>query len=305
MDWGEGLGRRLAEAVELLRSIDGISGLILGGKEEPDGVWPLSDVDIVIVYADDVRAAATAELERRCGAIADFWGWAGVSGSFDLGALAFTESEAAAVVEAGSAGLAARVTDPRWFFAMDAAYGGRVELGRRGVVVELSEMLTSARFAADVVAARLGSWREMATEALTDHDTLTAAEAMIDLCTEHWGTRSGAVSRRWTAFESLAGRHGRPHVAEIILASRGARVDDAAARLADAPWWLRRRIDAALAARLAVGEDVTPAQTARDQLVGFAHLWRRRGLPPQPWTEPVDVDASAVAGELTTLLRAY
>jgi hypothetical protein len=305
VDWGEGLGRRLAEAVELLRSIDGISGLILGGKEEPDGVWPLSDVDIVIVYADDVRAAATAELERRRGAIADFWGWAGVSGSFDLGALAFTESEAAAVVEAGSAGLAARVTDPRWFFAMDAAYGGRVELGRRGVVVELSEMLTSARFAADVVAARLGRWREMATEALTDHDTLTAAEAMIDLCTEHWGTRSGAVSRRWTAFESLAGRHGRPHVAEIILASRGARVDDAAARLADAPWWLRRRIDAALAARLAVGEDVTPAQNARDQLVGFAHLWRRRGLPPQPWTEPVDVDASAVAGELTTLLRAY
>ena len=82
-------------------------------------------------------------------------------------------------------------------------------------------------------------------------------------------------------------------------------MDDAAPRLAVAPWWLHRRIDAALAARLSAGEDVTPAQNARDQLVGFAHLWRRRGLPPQPWTESIDVDASAVTGELATLLRAY
>ena len=123
-------------------------------------------------------------------------------------------------MEAGSAGLAARVADPRWFHAMDRAYGGRVELGRRAVVAELSELFTSARFAADVVAARVRRWREMATEALAGLDTVTAAEAMIDLCTEHWGGRSGPPSRRWTSFEAFADRHGRPHVAEIVLASR-------------------------------------------------------------------------------------
>jgi hypothetical protein len=254
---------------------------------------------MIIVYADGAREAAAAELARRRDAIDDFWGWA------DLGALAFTESEAATAVDAGSAGLVARVADSRWFSAMDRAYGGRVELGRRAVVAELSQLFTSARFADDVVAARLGRWRQMATEALARSDTVDAAEAMIDLCTERWGGRSGAPSRRWTSFETFAGELGRGHVAEIILASRGARVDDALPRLAVAPWWLHRRIDSALAARRSVGEPVTPEQNARDQLVAFAHLWCRRGLPPQPWTEPVDVDTTAAAGELATLLRAY
>jgi hypothetical protein len=305
VDWRDTLGRRLAEAVGLLGSIEGVTGVIVGGGVDRDEVWPLSDVDVVIVYDDDVRDAAAAELARRRAGIDDFWGWAGVSGSLDLGALWFTESEAASVVEAGSAGLVARMADPRWFQAMDTAYGGRVDLGRREVVAELSELFTSARFAADVVGARIARWKEMATEAVAALDTVAAAEAMIDLCTEHWGGRTGSPSRRWTSFEAFAGRHGRRHVAEIILASRGARVDDAAPRLAVAPWWLRHRIDAALTARRSVGEDVTPEQNARDQIVAFAHLWRRRGLPPQPWTEPAKVDAVAAAGDLSTLLRAY
>jgi hypothetical protein len=307
VEWRDTLGRRLAETVELIGSIDGVSGLILGGGEnaDQDEAWPLSDVDLVIVYADEVRDLAAAELNRRRGAMEDFWGWAGVSGSLELGALWFTESEAASVVEAGSAGLAARVADPRWFNAMDRAYEGRVVLGRRAVVAELSELFTSARFAADVVAARVRHWRDTVIDALAGLETVAAAEAMVDLCTEHWGGRVAPPSRRWTSFEALADRHGRRHVAEIVLASGGARVDDAAPRLAVAPWWLHRRIDAALVARLSGGEDVTPEQNARDQIVAFAQLWRRRGLPPQPWTEPAPLDPRAAAGDLTTLLRAY
>lgn len=299
------LDQRLGEAVELLASIEGVRGLILSGVDDRGETWPLSNVDLTIVYSDGARAAAAAELDRRRALIEDFWGWCGVAGSLDLGTLWFTESEAATVVEAGSAGLVARVAEPRWFQAMDRAYGGRVELGRGEVVAELSELFTSARFATDVVSARVERWRGTAAAALAGGDTLTAAEAMIDLCTERWGGRSDSLSRRWTRFEAFARERGRPHVAEIILASRGARVDDAVPRLAAVPWWLRHRIDAAYAARRSVGEDVTADQNARDQLVAFAGLWSRRGLPPQPWTQPAEVDVTAASAELATLLRAY
>jgi hypothetical protein len=297
----QALGRRLAEAVGLLGSIDGVSGLILGGGVGRDEAWPLSDVDIVVVYADGARDAAVAELERRRARIEDFWGWCGVSGSLDLGALWFTESEAAAAVATGPAGLAARTGEERWFHAMDRAYRGRVELGRQPVVAELSALLTSARFAPEVVAARVGRWADRATAALAAGDVATAAEALLDLSTERWGGRSGAYGRRWSRFEAFASRHGHADVAETILAGGGARVGDVAPRLAAAPWWLRHRSAAALAARLAVGERVTPEQNARDQLVAFAHLWGRRGLPPQPWTEPTPPPTDAV-GRLRELL---
>jgi hypothetical protein len=48
--------------------------------------------------------------------------------------------------------------------------------------------------------------------------------------------------------------------------------------------WLKERIDLALAARRLVGEHVTPAENARDQLLAFAtHVVRRRPDLVGPW----------------------
>src|SRR5262245_30692907 len=102
--------QRVAEAVALLGDINGVSGLILGGNAGP-GEWPLSDVDIILVYEDAVRDEAAAQVEQRRGQIEDFWGWCGVSGSLDLGSLWVTESEARQVVRAGAAGLADKVAE--------------------------------------------------------------------------------------------------------------------------------------------------------------------------------------------------
>jgi hypothetical protein len=57
------------------------------------------------------------------------------------------------------------------------------------------------------------------------------------------------------------------------------------ARRADlAPAWLRERIDLAAGARRLIGEDVTPAQNARDQLLAFAtHVARHRPDQAGPW----------------------
>src|SRR5262245_56370542 len=146
--------QRVAEAVALLGEINGVSGLILGGNAGP-GEWPLSDVDIIVVYEDAVQAEAAAQIERRRGQIEDFWGWCGVSGSLDLGTSWVTESEARQVVAAGAAGLAGKVGEPRWFHAMDCAFRGRILLGLEPVVADLLALITAARFSYPVVDARV------------------------------------------------------------------------------------------------------------------------------------------------------
>lgn len=296
------LAQRVDEAASLLGSIPGVTGLILGGSVGRGEPWPLSDVDMIVVYADVAVASAPAELERRRSLIEDFWGWCGVSGSLDLGSLWFTESEASAVVAAGVDGLIARVGEFRWFHAMDKAYGGRVLLSEAPVVMELGELLTEARFTPSLVAARVAQWAAVASSALLAGDAVAAAEAMIDWSTERWGGRCASFGRRWTRYEAYAARRGFADLAARIVACRGAGVADVAARVEVAPWWLRHRIEVALSARQEVGEEVTAAQNARDHLVAFAQLWQRRGLPAQPWTQPVPSRIPDPVATLTALL---
>jgi hypothetical protein len=71
-----------------------------------------------------------------------------------------------------------------------------------------------------------------------------------------------------------------------------------------APWWLRHRIAAALAARRHAGEAVTPQQNARDQLIAFSRRWHHRGLPAQPWSQPVASTLPDPVAELTSILGA-
>jgi hypothetical protein len=121
--------------------------------------------------------------------------------------------------------------------------------------------------------------------------------------TERWGERSGSFGRRWSRFERLARRRDAVPLAGRLLAIGGARPRDVRPRLAVAPWWLHRRISTALAARRMVGEPVTSEENARDQLLAFAHLWRRRDMPAQLWSDPrIRPDLAAALDDLEALL---
>jgi hypothetical protein len=183
--------------------------------------------------------------------------------------------------------------------------------------VAFAALLTEARFRPEVVQARLASWRADAASALaTARERLVcgdrpgtalaltlAVEPAIEVVTERWGERSGSLGRRWSRFERLARRHDAVALAGRLLALGGARPRDARPRLAVAPWWLHRRISIALAARRLVGEPVSAEENARDQLLAFAHLWRRREMPAQLWSEPrVRPDLASALDDLDALL---
>jgi hypothetical protein len=168
-----------------------------------------------------------------------------------------------------------------------------------------------------VVHARIAHWRADASTAVATArarldvgDRLGAAvlltqavESTMEVVTESWGERSASLGRRWSRFERLARRRDAVTLAGRLLGIGGARPRDVRPRLAVAPWWLHRRISTALAARRLVGEPVSAEENARDQLLAFAHLWRRRELPAQLWSDPrVRPDLAAALDDLEALL---
>ena len=74
------------------------------------------------------------------------------------------------------------------------------------------------------------------------------------------------MGREWTVWEQIAGNHGATAIAVDLARLAGADIGDARVRAAEAPIWLAERIRLSYEARLLVGEAVSEAENARDQL---------------------------------------
>jgi hypothetical protein len=115
---------------------------------------------------------------------------------------------------------------------------------------------------------------------------------------EGWGEPEGSMGRVGTRFERMAEHHGAAALAARITDLCDASPAAVAHRVELTPVWLKERIDLALAARRLVGEQVTPEQNARDQLLAFAtHVVRRRPDLAGPWVggTPIPVLDEAMA----------
>ena len=98
---------------------------------------------------------------------------------------------------------------------------------------------------------------------------------------ERWGERLGSLGREWTQWLRLAERHGDGAAARRIARLVDARAEDAIEKAEAAPIWLQERIALAHAGRRAVGEEVSEAENARDQLAAFEIIVPRRF--DSPW----------------------
>ncbi|MBO0687191.1 MAG: nucleotidyltransferase domain-containing protein, partial [Candidatus Dormibacteraeota bacterium] len=69
------------------------------------------------------------------------------------------------------------------------------------------------------------------------------------------------------------------------------------------PAWLRRRIERARAARQLVGEEVSEAENARDQIVAFSTWFGRHAEMAASWAEPPRLpDLPTALDQLESLL---
>jgi hypothetical protein len=130
-----------------------------------------------------------------------------------------------------------------------------------------------------------------------------AARALRLVLIEGWGERLGSMGREWTRFERMAAQHGALDLAARLADLAGADVQEAVARARLAPAWLKERIDLAYQARREVGEPVTDAENARDQLAAFAvHVTRRRPEPWDPWVGAPDPNLDEKLADLQRLM---
>jgi hypothetical protein len=315
--WRQLLDERLREAVTLLGRIPGVHGFIVAGSLGRAEPWPMSDIDLVPIYAcaETAVAEAAAALEQRRAELVDWWAASGRAQTLDVGWLAFTTAEIREVLDAGPAQAAARMADRRWFHGLDKAYGGHAASPGDELGSAFAAWITAMRFHPDVVAARISAWRRQAEQALVEAASLQlsdpatstylmreSARALRLGLIEQWGERLGSMGREWTRFERMADRHDQRSLAARIASVAGADAAAAAQRARLAPHWLQERIDLCYAARTAIGDTVSQDENARDQLAAFTiHVVRHRPDLDGPWTGTPDNNLSAHLAELRQL----
>ncbi|MBM2622370.1 nucleotidyltransferase domain-containing protein [Actinoplanes sp. LDG1-06] len=310
--WRQLIEERLQEAVTVLGQVPGVRGFLVGGSLGRGEPWPMSDIDLLPVYDDP---AADDAVRRGQLELVDWWTGSGRAQSLDLSWLSWTAGEIRTAMAAGPEALAVTIrTDPRWFHGIDKAYGGRGSDPGDELVVAFAAWIADVRFHPAVVAARIGMWRDQARAAAnaafeaTSPVTATlqlreSARALRMMLLESWGERLGSMGREWTRFERMAAEHGESRLAARIAVLAGADTATASRRAGTAPLWLRERITLCWQARQAVGEPVTEAQNARDQLVAYmVHVTRHRPDLDGPWTGTPDPDLAALLPDLRSAI---
>jgi predicted nucleotidyltransferase len=219
--WRQLLDERLHEAITVLGWIPGVQGFIVAGSLGRGEPWPMSDIDLLPIYAASADAAAT--VEHRRAELVDWWAASGRAQTLDVGWLAFTTSEIGDVMSAGPSEASARMADKRWFHGLDKAYGGHAASAADELGSAFAAWITAMRFHPAVVTARISTWRRQATQTLAEADNVHADESRESyLPAARIGSRAAPGRRR--AVEAAAQR----------------------ARLA--PHWLEERIDLRYAA---------------------------------------------------------
>ncbi len=287
---------RLEEAVSALSRLPGVAGLVLGGSVARGEHWPLSDIDIIPIWEPGrIDDAAMAVEQAR---LVDWWAASGRAQTLDVSWIRFDTAEVRRALDSEPAQAASLMSEPRWLHGIDKIYGGRGLADPQGLAEAFAAWATDARFEPEVRGARLQIALQAAERAAQaaqvahrEHDpagaTLAvrtgAREARLALL-EHWGERLGSMGREWTLFERIAARHGGSNWSAPLAALAGADLESTAARAALVPIWLAERIRLAFEARCLTGEQVSDAESRRDQMAAFAvHVSRRRGPPWPDW----------------------
>src|SRR5690242_1864803 len=91
--WETTLDHRVAEALDTFRTFDGLHGLIVAGSVGRGEPWPLSDLDLLPIYADDALDSAPVEIDRRRRLLLARWIEEGWWTGLDIGRLRFTRRE--------------------------------------------------------------------------------------------------------------------------------------------------------------------------------------------------------------------
>lgn len=297
--WPRIMADRITEATTRIGGIRGVEGLILAGSNGTGCPWPLSDIDLIPIYADDKQTSAIAQVEQTRLALLDAWSAKGWRTGVDVGRLRFTVQELETVFAAADPDPLPLLADERWYHSIDKAYGGRALIDSHGYAARLVTWLTTHRFTPSVVTLRLErslseacASLELVDNYLSRGDRAGAFAALLKSIAwyqihlmERWGERDNSLGRFGTRFEWAAHVHGSGPIRDELNALSSLAPERVSVRLGHAPSWVRERRDRSLKARRHIGESVTALQNNRDVLrVSTMYELRKVTAPPyQAW----------------------
>ena len=279
-DWRTIMAGRIDHATTRLAAIPGVRGLILAGSNGLGQPWPLSDIDVIPIYADDLASTAIDQVERLRDAILEEWSPHGWRTGLDIGRLHFRSGEVEAAFRNGDPDPLPLLWDDRWYHTIDKAYRGRPVHDLDGHAARLAAWFTSHRFLPEVAAARQArsaadarTCLEVAAKHLEQgefglawYSFFKAIQWQQISLLEGWGQRDNSLGRFGTRFGREAESRGAgdlaiefDHLANLDAAS-------VASRLAIAPAWVHERNDRSWRARKSVAEPVTRLESDRDVL---------------------------------------
>lgn len=297
--WRETLDERAAAAIEALASVPGVVAVLLGGSVGRGEPWPLSDVDIVPVYATGENARAERAVSARASELEAAWDAQGGRTDLDVDQIWFSRREAEEAVEWSAEQVVPHLADFRWAHGIDKVIGGRAAFDPTGVGVAFLEWARRIRFAPEVVSNNLalaGAGLERALDqAASDLRRGNDEEAAIALHSagylmlvhrmESARLSRSSFGRLGTRFERAMAARGQAEAARGVMDVLLLSPADVDTRFADAPEGVQQRHRLSLRARRLVGESVTGRQDRRDVLLALTtYAFRRRTTVLEGWT---------------------
>lgn len=130
----------------------GVVAVVVAGSLGRGEPWPLSDIDIVPIYAEGEETDSSRELSARAEELESAWEAEGTRTDVDVGNIWFTDREAWAVVELPPARTVPLLGEFRWHHGIDKPHGGRAAWDPTGVARGFLEWVNRIRFSPAILA---------------------------------------------------------------------------------------------------------------------------------------------------------
>lgn len=307
--WRETIDLRAEEVLEAISAIPQVDGIILGGSVGRRQAWPLSDIDLIYVAADDCDHDLSRRVDEIGRGLYERQSNDGWATSVDAGKLFLSQGEAAGLI-AGQCSLENLMGNERVFHAADKCLGGRPTFISEGCdTARLAALLTTERFTEPVVCARQRERLNIASGYLQDarrhlklNDPVSAAVSveqlarpLVPFLLENWREGDRSFGRLFTRFLLEADQRGAGGIASQITRLYALENNDVDRRYASAPPYIVERHERSYAARRFIGEPIRKLDDQRDVLYAFSWYAIRNGEIEPDWvgigTEPPTVTA--------------
>lgn len=231
LSWRDTLDQRLTATVESLSTVHGIVAIVVAGSLGRGEPWPLSDIDIVPIYAEGDETGSGRRVAAKALELEAAWEAEGIRTDVDVGNIWFTDREVREAVARSPGQTVPLLADFRWYHGIDKPYGGRVAWDPTGVAAGFLGWVNRIRYSAEVVSAILAGTGQELSESIDqaarnlrrgdDDEAGVALHRAGYLMVVHLmaseGLRCSSFGRLGTAFERAMAARDRGDTARTVM----------------------------------------------------------------------------------------